>query len=230
MKLLQINKKMNDISGEKFGRLTAIKPCGKNKWKNIMWLCKCDCGKEHMATEGKLKQGKVRSCGCLAKEMHIKQLETHGLTTGGKPRTFIIWNGMKARCLNPKNDSYKSYGARGIKICDEWMKFENFHNWAIANGYNDNLSLDRIDNDDDYKPSNCQWVTPSENYKKQRKARYITIDGVTLNVSDWCKYLKVSRYTAYKYLNVSEEAFVEKFSEKVKYIKNKKLLEELENK
>lgn len=218
---MKLNKKMSDITGQKFNRLVAIEPHSKNKWGNVVWKCKCECGNEHLAAEGKLKQGKVKSCGCLAKELHIKQLETHGLTTGGKPRTFIIWNGMKYRCLNPKSDSYQSYGGRGIKICEEWLNFEKFHDWAINNGYSDELSLDRIDNDKNYEPSNCKWVTPSENYKKQRNARYITIENITLNVNDWCKYLKISKPTAYKYLNVNNETFIEKFTPKVIEIKNK---------
>lgn len=200
---------MVDITGRRFGRLVALKAAGKNKWGNYLWECKCDCGNLHIVAQGKLKQGKSKSCGCYRKEIKVKQLEKHGLTTGGKPRTLIIWNGMKARCLNEKAISYKSYGARGIKICNDWLVFENFHNWAVANGYNDELTIDRINNDGDYEPSNCRWVTSTENKKNQRRTRYITVNGITRNITEWCKELDISRTVAYKYLNISDEAFIE---------------------
>ena len=129
---------MRDLTGQKFGRLTAIKPVGSNKYGNKLWQCECECGKLHVAASGKLVQGKVRSCGCLAYEIRVKQLEKHGITTGGKkPRTLTIWAGMKARCYYTKSTSYKNYGARGITVCEEWLNFENFHNWVMSNGYSD---------------------------------------------------------------------------------------------
>lgn len=211
---------MKDISGIKFGRHTAIKPMGKNKWGNYLWLCRCECGNEHVVASAKLIQGKSRSCGCLSKDVHIKQLEKHGITTGGKPRTLIIWSGMKARCNYPNSISYKSYGARGISVCDEWLSFENFHNWAISNGYKDALTLDRIDNNGNYEPSNCRWTDATTNKKNQRHARYITINGITKNVSDWCKYYGISKSTAYKYLNQNEESFI-KYCKGQTYFVNK---------
>ena len=106
-----------NLIGERFGRLTVISKNGKTKWGNVTWKCACDCGKTVIIPVGHLKSGHTKSCGCLAYDMHVEQLETHGYTTGGKPRTFTIWRGMKARCLNPKSISYKNYGARGISIC-----------------------------------------------------------------------------------------------------------------
>ncbi len=196
---------MKDLTGQKFGRLTVIRRAGVNKYGNCLWLCKCECGQLHTAAGGKLTQGKVRSCGCLKKEIKIKQLEKHGITTGGKPRTLIIWAGMKARCYNPKSISYKNYGAKGIKICEEWMCFENFHRWAMNNGYADNLQIDRIDNLQGYFPENCRWVTVTENMRNQTKTRNITVYGVTLPISVWCKELSVSKSTAYKHLDKIEE-------------------------
>ena len=211
---------MKDLTGQRFGRQVAIKPVGINKYRNYLWLCKCDCGNEHIVASGKLVQGKSRSCGCLANDMHIKQLEKHGITTGGKPRTFNIWNGMKARCLNPKSISFKNYGGRGILICDEWLLFENFHNWAMASGYDDELTIDRINNDGNYEPSNCRWENAKINISKQRKTRYIEVYGITKNVTQWCKLFKVSRATAYKYLNESEDIFIE-FCKGQQYFINK---------
>jgi len=159
---------IKDLSGIRFGRQIAIEPVGKNKYRNILWLCKCDCGNEHVVPSGKLIQGKSKSCGCVRRENSTKMLEKHGITTGGKPRTFIIWNGMKARCFNKKSISFKSYGARGITVCNEWLKFENFHNWAINNGYLDTLEIDRINPDGNYEPDNCRFVTPHYNRTHQR--------------------------------------------------------------
>lgn len=209
---------MRDLTGQRFGRLVAISVSGKNKYGNLIWLCECDCGNKHNVPSGKLVQGKSKSCGCLARETHTRLLERHGITTGGKPRTFIIWNGMKARCYNPNATSYKSYGARGISICDEWLGengFENFHNWAISNGYDDGLEIDRIDNDGNYEPDNCQWVTKHENRMKQRNMRYFEVNGIRLNISQWCRLLNISKSTAYKRLNNSEECFIELLKKRI---------------
>lgn len=206
---------MKNLENQRFGRQVAKKPVGKNKYGNILWLCKCDCGNEHIVPSGKLVQGKSRSCGCLAKEMHTSQLEKHGITTNGKPRTFIIWAGMKQRCYNPKSVSYKSYGARGISVCSEWLVFENFHKWAMANGYKDDLEIDRIDNDGNYEPSNCRWVTKSFNRAHQRQSRFFEVFGIRLNISQWCRALEVDRRIAYQHLNVSEDNFIDWIKEKI---------------
>lgn len=199
---------MRDLTGQRFGRLIALKHLNPNKWGSILWECKCDCGKTHTVSSGHLVQGKSKSCGCYCSDVRRKMLEKHGITTGGKPRTFIIWNGMKGRCLYPKSTSYKSYGGRGISICQEWLNFENFHNWAISNGYADDLTIDRIDNDGNYEPNNCRWIRSLENKKRQRKMRFITINQITKNVTSWCKELKISKATAYKHLNVSDQDFI----------------------
>jgi hypothetical protein len=182
-----------DLTNKKFGRLRVVQQLGKNKWGNLLWLCKCDCGKDHTVASGKLIQGKSKSCGCYANDLHIEQLKRHGITVGGKPRTFIIWNGIKARCLNPKAVNYKSYGGRGITVCDEWMSFELFHNWAINSGYSDNLTIDRIDNDKNYCPENCRWVTRKENAIRQRKCIVLTVNGTTGSISSFAREINVSR-------------------------------------
>lgn len=202
--------KKRDLTNMRFGRLTAIKSIGKNKWGNCMWLCICDCGKEHIVPSGKLINERSSSCGCLKKELCTKRLEKHGLTTNGEPRTFIIWKGMKARCYNPNSISFKSYGKRGIKVCKEWLSFEKFHTWAMLNGYKDNLTLDRINPDDDYKPDNCRWISSDENKMRQRKSILLTIEDTTLSITRWGKKLGISRFVISKYYKFAGKEKTEK--------------------
>ena len=205
---------MKDLTGIRFGKQVAIKPNGKNPYGNILWLCKCDCGNEHVVPSGKLVQGKSRSCGCFRRENSKKLLQKHGITSGGKPRTFTIWADMKSRCLNSKSISYKNYGSRGIRVCDEWLSYENFHNWAITNGYSDELQLDRIDNDGNYEPSNCRWVTREINMRNTRKNHYICVYGETKTISEWINLLGLSKSVAYKHLKESEESFIKYATDK----------------
>lgn len=196
---------MVDLTGKKFGYLTALRVVGETKWRNKIWECRCECGKLKNIPSSKLIQGRATNCGCKTTEIKRKTASKHGITANGKPRTFTIWEGMKARCLNPKDINYHNYGARGISICNEWLTYENFHKWAIANGYKENLQIDRIDNDGDYEPSNCRWVTRQQNARNKRNSRNITVIGITLPISVWCKELNMSRSTAYRHLATIED-------------------------
>ena len=146
---------------KKFGRLIVIKKQGKYK-KHTLWLCKCDCGKETIVSNQALRTGRTHSCGCLRKEL----MTVHGWSRKRK-RLYSIWINMKARCRDKNRKNYKNYGARGIKVCKEWAEsFISFRNWALASSYQDNLTIDRINNDGNYEPDNCQWLTRIENIKK----------------------------------------------------------------
>lgn len=193
---------MSDLDGKRFGRLTVIRRVGRNKWHDSVWECSCDCGNVTTVSEGHLKDGHTTSCGCFAREERSRRATRHGLLKGGKkPRTFIIWNGMKARCFNPRSTSYPRYGARGISVCDEWLDYETFNRWAVAHGYADGLELDRIDNDGPYCPSNCRWVTRSRNQRNTSRTHMMTISGKTQCVSDWIIELGISKSTFYQHLN-----------------------------
>lgn len=162
---------MNNLTGKRFGRLTALEDSGERKSCHIVWRCMCDCGKITPVIGTDLKSGHTKSCGCLRIDALKKITYKHG---GGSSksinRLYRIWINMKGRCYNSVNKAYKYYGERGIKVCDEWRNnYSLFRFWALLNGYQENLTIDRIDNDGNYKPSNCQFITQSENTKKRKK-------------------------------------------------------------
>ena len=159
-----------DLTGQRFGKVVAVEAVGRNKFRAMMWLCKCDCGGTTTAMTSDLRKGKVRSCGCS----HYKDRQT----LGGKPtRLYRIWKNMKKRCYNANNHDFLYYGARGISVCAEWLKFSPFQTWAIANGYTDELTLDRIDNDGNYEPTNCRWATRKEQAQHRRPSGTVIKNG-----------------------------------------------------
>ena len=155
----------NDLAGKRFGRLTALNFTRKEKNRHYFWNCECDCGNKIFVESSHLINGHTQSCGCIKKEMMKgnKLSQTHGAY---KLKLYSIWEGMKQRCNNPQCDSFGCYGGRGIRICAEWNDFQKFQEWALSNGYKEGLSIDRIDNDGNYSPENCQWLTRAENASK----------------------------------------------------------------
>jgi len=159
----------NNLVGKKFGWLTVLKDSGKRRFGHIIWICICECGNIHEAVGNDLARGRMKSCGCLRKERLRKRMWKHG---EGKTRLYRIWAGMKARCYQKNNDSYKHYGTRGIKVCPSWRNnFLTFKSWAISHGYQKHLTIDRINHKGNYSPNNCQWLTASENSKKAERDR-----------------------------------------------------------
>jgi len=159
-----------DLVGREFGRWKVLADSGKKSKRNALWVCRCLCGRKALILTSSLQSGHSKSCGCLRRDLGIENNSTHGDCQGRKAtRLYRSWGKMKYRCLNPKSKGYHRYGWRGIVVCDAWKEdYAIFRTWALSSGYADNLTIDRIDNDGNYEPSNCQWITRSENSKKAR--------------------------------------------------------------
>jgi hypothetical protein len=168
--------KVKEITaGIKFGRLTTIKEVHKSIKKRYAWFCRCECGNEKIVIATSLIRKNTMSCGCLHREQLIarnKQGTVHGDSRNGQ-RIYRIWHSMRERCLTPTCKDYKNYGGRGITICNEWNSYINFKKWALENGYSDILSIDRINVDGNYEPSNCRWATSKQQANNRRKRRVI---------------------------------------------------------
>jgi hypothetical protein len=189
-----------DITGREFNRLTVLGYAGKNKHNNNLWNCRCKCRNEIIVESHSLICGNTKSCGCLQKEKAtitlLNMSMTHGLSRDKnhqKTRLYRIWAGIRTRCLNSNDKTFKNYGQRGICICNEWKNnFKVFHDWAIANGYSDNLTIERINNDGDYEPSNCKWADDIEQANNKRTSRIITFNGMAKTLSQWAKYYNIN--------------------------------------
>jgi len=172
---------VKNMSGLKFGRLTVLENYTIIN-KVTKWECLCECGKQLFVAAGGLQSGKRKSCGCYLKDN--PPFRKHGLDGS---RINQIWYNMKTRCFNKNNGQYVDYGGRGITICEEWLDFMNFYNWAIANGYEDNLTIDRIDNDGNYEPGNCRWATTVEQAVNKRNNTTIFYKGKISRLTEICE-------------------------------------------
>lgn len=180
------------LIGRRSGRLTVIGYSSKRTGGNIHWKCRCLCGNTVDVAYNNIKLKIARSCGCLRREVTARRNRTHGRS---RTRTYHIWVGMKQRCTNPDDASYIHYGRRGIHICRRWMRFENFR--SDMGEAPPKLSLDRVNNDKGYAPSNCRWATAAVQRRNSRRVVMIRHRGLTLCVADWADRLKVSRWKLY---------------------------------
>ncbi len=174
--------KLIDLTGQKFGRLVVVERA-ENIGRTTRWRCVCECGNYVIVRQPDLHSGRTQSCGCIHKMQLAERNRSHGLSY---TRLSSIWRAMKGRCYNPNSYAYHNYGGRGIKVCDEWKNdFVSFYNWAIANGYDEHLSIDRIDVNGDYEPANCRWADKSTQANNTRCNRKIEYDGKVQTVSQW---------------------------------------------
>lgn len=181
-----------EITGKKFERLTVIKRVENSKSGQTRWLCRCDCGNETIVWGGHLRSGHTKSCGCLNKETcakipHKAKHGLHGI------RLYKIWNGMKNRTSPNQKASFKHYSGRGITICEEWKEFLPFYNWAINNGYKDNLTIDRIDVNGNYEPNNCRWITLKEQQNNKRNNVFVEHNGERHTLAEWEEKLNMNK-------------------------------------
>lgn len=172
--------------GKEFGRLEVIgEPFtkGEGRRTRLYYPCRCKCGEEKPVRCDGLKDGSVASCGCGQRDAATKSNTTHG---DSGSRLHVIRNNVIQRCHNPKNPKYADYGGRGITVCQEWREsYEAFRNWSTANGYQDDLEIDREDNDKPYSPNNCRWTTRGEQLRNTRRNRIYTAFGETKCLKDW---------------------------------------------
>jgi len=192
--------KFQDLTGKKINHLTVISKAYRDNYNHWYWNCKCDCGKEIVVAGCNLRDGRAKSCGCWKSNRAKALNKTHGMK---KEHIYNIWARMKQRCNNPQTPNYKNYGGRGIKVCKDWEVFENFYRdvSAMPNFNKTGYSLDRIDNNGDYEPTNCRWATTKEQANNRRTNRLITIDGETHTVKQWCEIRGLKSRTVYYRLN-----------------------------
>ena len=169
---------VRDLVGQRFGRLVVLERAGSTPARDATWRCKCDCGSVMVVLAKSLRNGDTKSCGCLAIESVRARFTKHGMAKHPLKRVF---GDMLRRCYDQAFEEYKNYGGRGISICDEWLGDRaRFFDWALANGWAKGLSIDRIDNNGNYEPSNCRFATPKQQANNRRTNTIIDIDGEKL--------------------------------------------------
>lgn len=189
-----LRKEANDITGQMFGRLRVLGLDHVTERGRTYWLCECNCEErtQLVVRRDGLTSGTVSSCGCLHREKLKERFTRHGMATS---RLYKIWRGMRQRCENVSNPRYEAYGGRGILICDEWHDFQNFYNWALDHGYTDELTIDRINNDEGYFPENCRWADRITQQSNRRGNHYFTYAGETKTLAEWTRCLGVKYST-----------------------------------
>lgn len=199
MNVIEMNYKGNKISisvGNVYNKLKIINLFKVNY--KLYATCECECGKivDKICVRS-LLTGNTKSCGCYNKELTIQRNLKHGQKTRNKKadRLYSIWADMRRRCSNVNRKDAQNYALKNIKVCEEWNNYELFMNWALQNGYNDELTLERIDNSKGYNPDNCKWIPKSEQSKNRTSNHYITYNGKTQTLTDWSKEIGIPRTT-----------------------------------
>lgn len=209
-----------DLTGKRFGRLTVlyraddyISPKGV---KVVRYHCRCDCGNESDVQAGGLRNGTTQSCGCIQRDLMKSGVNSrkHGMK---KTRIYRIWENIHDRCYRERNPRFPQYGGRGIKMCQEWQGkngFVTFYEWAINNGYNDKLSIDRINNDKGYYPDNCRWADNKTQANNKSTSKIIEVDGTSKTVAEWIADLGLTRNLYKKSCEAATEIIRKRLAEK----------------
>lgn len=215
--MIKITRKVKDLTNKKFGHLTVVKMNEERGPSNkVMCTCKCDCGNTIVVMSNSLTTGKTVSCGCRI------QKKTHGMKN---TRIYRIWAGMKNRCTNVNNQSYSDYGGRGITLCEEWNKFENFYKWSKESGYSDNLTIDRINVNGNYEPNNCRWATYEQQNNNKRNNIYIKYNNEVVTLTELSRMTNICPESLRKRYNDEDEdneELIEYVTSKLKGDSNKK--------
>lgn len=193
-----MGKERVNVIGKRFGRLVVLSHSHDIGYRKY-FLCQCDCGKKVTVLKQNLTCGRQISCGCLKTEriVNLNKLPA------GYARLGRIYNAMKKRCYDPSSNRYYRYGARGIRICDEWLSDINaFREWAVNNGYKDGLTIDRIDVDADYSPENCRWITKEEQLQNTSRSVHIEFNGKTQTLAQWAHELDMPTSTLHNRIRV----------------------------
>lgn len=196
---VHVSGHVKSLQGQRFGRLEVIGFDRIDEVRATRWFCKCDCGNIVSVRSSALISGRTKSCGCLkletAKEIGRTTGVKHGMSQNN--RLYRTWKNMRARCENQNNNDYCRYGGRGISVCEEWQDFSAFYRWAMENGYNESLSIERIDNNGNYCPENCKWATNTEQQRNRRKTVKLTYKGETKALSEWVEIFGLKMKTCY---------------------------------
>ncbi len=194
--------KRNDLSGSRFGMLLVSKDAGNDAYGNSMWLCQCDCGNTKVIRGSKLKSGDAKSCWCaqhIFTEERCKNISRskikHGLSGD---RLYYIYDNMMKRCYSETSEKYPLYGGRGITVCEEWRNNRNaFFEWALLNGYDADLTIDRIDVNGNYCPENCRWSTQKEQANNMTNNHFLSHQGETHSIAEWAEITGIPASTLY---------------------------------
>ena len=181
-----------NITGKTFNKIEVLSRVENNKYNKARFKCRCHCGKEFNCVGSSLKSGNTKSCGCLSRSNR----RTHG---GTGTKLYYVWHDMIRRCHNINHKNYKRYGHRGIKVCLDWKSdFSNFKQWAVNNGYKEGLTIDRIDNDGDYEPSNCRWVDMKVQGNNRSNTIKVYYDGEVIKLSELAEINNIDYFEIYE--------------------------------
>lgn len=194
--------KLVDLTGQKFGRLVVIERAPNDvpaTNRGAKWLCRCDCGNLKSIDGTELRNGRIKSCGCLHNEVARARRFKHGKSSS---KLYKVWEAMKKRCNNPSDKEYHNYGARGIRVSEEWENsYLTFERWAYSNGYIEGLTIDRIDYNGNYCPENCRWTSWIVQGNNKRNNRRIEYNGELITIAQAEKITGIKHTTIISRLN-----------------------------